>query len=77
MINSFKSKRQEQQQRSFHPIDFSYERIDKEKKKKTKVQKRFWVRQLFKHRKLKGEFHLLNHDMRSRFFKHFRMISHL
>ena len=77
MISSFNSKRQEQQQRSSHPTDFSHEEIDKEKKKKTKVQKKFWVRQLFKHRKLKGAFHLLNHDMRSRFFKLFRMISHL
>ena len=45
--------------------------------KKTKKKKRFWVRRLYKERKMKGEFHLLIQDMKlydhQLFFQYFRM----
>ena len=50
------------------------------KQKKLKYKKRFWVRQLFKERKEKGEYHLLVKDMKlfdhEYFFKQFRMLPH-
>ena len=43
-----------------------------------RYKKRFWVRQLFKERKQKGEYHLLVKDMRlfdhEFFFMQFRML---
>ncbi|XP_057304432.1 uncharacterized protein LOC130641579 [Hydractinia symbiolongicarpus] len=48
------------------------------KRKNTRVAKRrFWVRQIYKERKIKGEYHLLVQDLklfdRELFFRHFRM----
>ena len=48
------------------------------RRKQQKYRKRFWVRQLFKERNEKGEYHLLVQDMRlfdhEFFFKQFRML---
>ena len=51
--------------------------LSSQEKQTKKYAKRFWVRQLYQERKLKGEFNLLIHDMKlydsELFFQYFRM----